>query len=151
MHESSLPVWMIILFVGVAISLSLGYFNPFLTKEDKKKIKEFRKKNAPDLKQGLTVKLRFHFAGTAYIVIMVLANLAALIAFFIESYSAFAASLGGGFPGYTFAFLGAIFGIPLAEGIFVVLSILIEQKTVRTTVAYYRRRGVEVLDDEWYN
>jgi len=148
MHESSLPVWAVILMVSVMAELTLSFLNPFLTKEDKMRIKDFRKNGLSKNGQVLTVRLRYHFAGTVYIAIAMIANWAALVAFFISGLSDFVKTLGGGALGYTFAILCALFAIAIAEGIVIVIALAIEHKNATSMVRHYARYGVEILDEQ---
>lgn len=151
MHGSSLPVWAIILILGIAFNFFLGYFNPFLTKDDKKKIGDFREKKVPNLDEKLVVRLKFHFSSTAYAFMAMDISIAATAAFFIESYVEMAKSLGMGVAGYIFMLIVIFIILAVVEIMLVVFSLFAEHMSATLIIAYYERYpGVRIKNnDEW--
>ena len=143
MHESTLSVWMVILITGAFVNFLLGALSPFLTKDDKKRIKEFCKIPHED-DRVLVVKLKYRFAWDVYIVIAMLAGLVALIFFFIEDFLAYAGAIGGSITGYVLVVVVAIFTVLVLECIIAIIAFIIEQNMISSIVKYCNRCGVEI-------
>ena len=152
MDKGSLPVWVIILIIGVLIIMLLGVFNPFIKREDKKKV---RKLNAYKLTNGdkTEIDLRFHFKGLkVYPFIVLFFCLAALISLFIEDYSTFQKiALNSGTLSCVLAVIGVIFLFFLGGIIFIIIPLIAEDLAIASIATQYRKNSNVKINNNGYD
>ena len=152
MDKGSLPVWVIILIVGVLIIALLGVFNPFIRREDKKKVKKLNAYRVTS--EGTTeVDLHFHFKGLkVYPFVVLVFNLAALITLFVENFSVFRElALTSGTSSCVLAIIGIIFLFIIGGIIFVIIPLIAEDLAIASITSQYRKNYNVKINNNGYD
>ena len=106
MANSSLSIWMIILFFGAVFMFLFGYFNIYISKEDRLAAKHFRQEwMAKKSGEVRCITARIYLGRIIYLIFAGVIAISIFVFFVIEELSSFAARMGGGNSGTALAIL----------------------------------------------
>lgn len=146
MGGSTFIFWILFLMLGLIVAVILGCINPHISDSDKMTLKKY--KNVENFIQVPEIRVSYRFGESLELLSAMVFSTAALISFFIESFSV--ATAGCGIFGKVLAGFGAVVASWMVTTILTAISLAVEAKQISSIQAKVRREyGIDVIDGDY--